>query len=425
METYTEPSRAIPVVRDVDVLVAGSGPAGIGAALAAARYGVRTLLVERCGFIGGMMTGGLCACWCGTAGGSIYRSYRKALNNEHFFDPEGAKLVAERWLTEAGCELLLHSVVADAIVKDDTVRGVVVENKSGRQALKAKVVIDCTGDGDVAARASVPFQKGRHSDGRMQPVTTYFTIGSTDPTQFGPCFDFHDEWTLRDGRVLQKVTWEAAVRGELPSTVGHLLLYPLPLPGEVLVNMTNVMDVDGTDGFDLTRAEIEARAQIEPIVAFLRKEVPGCEDAYLVRIASFVGVRETRRIEGDYTLTKHDILECTHFDDVIATGWAAVDIHAPTGHGSGTTRERPVKAYGIPYRALLPRNRKNLLVAGRCISGTHEAMASYRMQPCCLAMGEAAGTAAAIAVEQGVSPRQVDVQRLQEQLRAQAAVIDY
>lgn len=421
-----EDARDLPVLADVDVLVCGGGPAGTAAAIAAARNGSRTLLLERHGFLGGMATAGLVVPhWDSHQNGGINADVIARLDAlegwgaegwKISFDPELWKHVSEDLVLESGSDLLYHSLVVATLRAGDAVRGVVIETKSGRFAVLAKVVVDCTGDGDVAARAGAHFEKGR-GDGLMQPMTTMFRLGGVS-------------WVQRRNAELRELIEQAIER-----TGDHYRLpydYPwaihLPNPGEVAVMLAHVRNVDGTDVRDLTRAEIDGRRQTLAVVDFLRRRVAEFENAYLIETAPQVGVRETRRISGEYLLTGDDVASGRSFEDAVARVSFPADIHEPEGTGqvgfrvgSGPARRG---SYDIPYRALIPRSIDQLLVAGRCISGTFEAHASYRVKGPCMAMGQAAGIAASLSADSGVAPRDLSIAELRRGLLDQQVKLD-
>lgn len=420
IRTVCEAQRELSVLGEVDVLVCGGGPAGTGAAIAAARTGASTLLVERYGFLGGMATAGLvvphfdCFLNRGLNQELIDRlKEREAWGAEFWrisFDPEQFKHVSEDLVLESGCDLLYHSFAVAALVEGDRIRGAVIETKSGRHAVLAKVVVDCTGDGDVAARAGAPFAKGREEDGALQPMTMMFRLGGV-------------QWVQTHSTQMMALVQEALERTREPFRLAFERPWAihLPNPGEVAVQLVHVRGVDATDVRDMTRAEIEGRRQTQAVVQFIRQHVPEFREAYLIETATQIGVRETRRILGDYVLTGEDVIEGRKFADGVATASFGIDIHRPDDNGQ--TGIRTKGAYDIPYRCLVPRELEQLLVAGRCISGTFEAHASYRVKGPCMAMGQAAGTAAALAARHGVSPRQLDVSALRSTLQQQGVVL--
>lgn len=415
-----EEAKHLPVLAEVDVLVCGGGPAGTAAAIAAARAGASTLLVERYGFLGGMATAGLVVPHFNPhlnrgLNGEIIRKLDDldAWGAEFWkisFDPEKWKHVSEELVLDAGADLLYHAHVTAAIVDGDTVRGAVIETKSGRFALYSRVVVDCTGDGDVAARAGASYDKGRESDGLMQSMTTMFRLGGVQWVQRGP----EELWQLMDDAIRSSSS-DYRLPFEYPWAI-HL-----PNPDEIAVQLVHIRGVDGTDVRDLTLAEIEGRRQALTVVAFLHDHVPGFENSYLIDTAAQVGVRETRRIRGEYTVTIDDIAAGRHFDDSVASVSFPIDIHESDSERQ-TVRSvaRSARgAYDIPLRAMIPLGLENILVAGRAISGTYEAHASYRVKGPCVAMGQGAGVAAATAALAGASVRETPFAEVRSVLEGQ------
>jgi hypothetical protein len=334
------------------------------------------------------------------------------------FDPEQYKLATMEMLDDAGVRFLFHSL-ATGVIGDDRVRGVVFETKSGPIVLEADVVIDCTGDGDIAAAAGAPYQVGRERDGLTQPMTLMFRIVQFERERFSAYVASHpDQW--RGVYGLWDLIAEARAAGELHLPRSDILLFATPHPHEVSVNSTRVSGL-GIRSCDLTLAEWVTRRQMREITAFLRARVPGFEDAYLAQSGVSVGVRETRRVCGAYTLTGEDVLHARKFPDAIARGSYPVDIHDPTGNGTLLRRLPFGDAYDIPLRCLLPRMVDHLLVAGRCISGTHEAHSSYRVTPIAMATGHAAGVCAGLAAKNDSSPSSVPAQEVQRELLRQGA----
>jgi len=447
-------SREIPVLDETDVLVAGGGPAGIAAAVAAARSGARTRLVERFGFRGGNLTAGLVGP-CMTSysldgqeqlirgvfdefvrrmeknGGALHPSrthagdaYAGFIVYGHDkvtpFEPEAAKTTALEMCREAGVELRLHSFVADAVVRDGRVAGVVSVSKSGMEMLPATVTVDCSADGDVAAAAGVPFQYGRDSDGLAQPMTVFFRVGGVDDEAVERYVRAHPD----DFRAFESIVTKARQEGRFPSPRRGIGMYRTLQPGVWRINTTRVLGRNGTDVADLTAAEVEGRDQVQALVTFFREYLPGFERSELVDTATMVGVRETRRIEGEYRLELSDLQSGRHFDDTIALCAYPVDIHDPTGAGGGCDESAgTANIYEIPFRSLVPRGVDGLLVAGRSISASHEALAAVRVMPPAFAMGEAAGTAASLAARAGVAPRNVNIAELRHALRSQGAYL--
>lgn len=436
MKMILEPQREIPVIMETDVLVVGAGPAGVAAAVCAARSGVQTALIEQTGDVGGVATTGLMSHWTGGTQGGFYeeileRSAEREGNLDtadfngglrQVINPERLKTVFLEMLTEAGVKLRLYTFTSEAIVENGRVKGVITQSKAGRQAILSNVIIDATGDGDIAASAGVPYHKGRESDGKMQPMSLMFKVAGVDVERGVFPGGFEETFELPKGDI------QELGRAHIPAPAGHVLLYRSTLPGIVTCNMTNCIEVDGTDPEDLTHATLVCRSQLEPIIRFLREYVLGFENCFLISCASVIGVRETRHFEGMCTITEEDIRQARVFED-----WAVTkakfnfDIHNLTGNGLDQTGEQKkftqTKGYTIPYGCLVPKSIDGLLLAGRDISGTHKAHSNYRVMPICANMGQAAGTAAALCVRQGIEPRELDVKLLQEKLKEQGVTL--
>lgn len=434
MMTIDESTR-LPLSHEVDVLVVGGGPAGVGAALAAARLGAKTLVVEQFNCLGGVATAGGHGHISkydedGTGrrivGGIADEIGRRVVNggfgirDSHgiWFEVEGMKLLFDRMAEDAGVELLYHTFFSDAIVEDGSVVGAVIQNKNGRQVISAKRVVDCTGDGDAAFLAGCPYEVGRPSDGKCQPVTLMFTIGGVE---WGKVSAWRTDYQMRE-------IWEEAQRrGDMRPYQKTIMgwWWTPTRPDQVGVNFTHVTHIDSTRAEDLTRATVDARKQAYETIEVYRKYVPGMEQCYMVSTPNTIGIRESRRIMGDYVLTEKDVKSQREFDDNICYGSFFVDIHCIDGPGMDHTVWRPPKGfkYHIPYRVLVPRSIENLVTAGRCVSCTHIALGSIRVMVPCIGMGEAAGTAAALSLKAGIAPRVLDVSQLQQQLRHQGGIL--
>lgn len=450
----------VPELDDVDVLVIGGGPSGISAAVAAARLGVRVRLVERYGFLGGNLTAGLVGP-CMTSysldgktqlirgiyeefvqgmmalGGALHPSaipagsaYCGFIVYGHDkvtpFEPEAAKVVAQRMCLEAGVELLLHTMVVDAIVDDrdadnPRVLGVVCAGKGGLRAARAKVVVDCSADGDVAHYAGVHTRQGRDIDGLSQPQTLFFRVQNVDDQVVEEYVRSHPD----DYRPFSSIVAKATEEGRFPAPRRGIGLYKTMEPGVWRINTGRVLKRNGADALELSLAEVEGREQTVALLDFFRKELPGFKDATLRDTATQIGVRETRRIEGDYELTLEDLHAGRAFDDVVVLCGYPLDIHDPTGSGGGTGGEGPDAAniYQIPYRVMVPRIHDGLLVSGRAVSATHEALSAIRVMPPCFALGQAAGIAAALSVGNRASPRHIEYEYLRRELLAQGAYL--
>lgn len=452
-------ARPLPVAPEFDVVVVGGGPSGIGAAIAAARAGARTLLIERYGYLGGNLTAGLVGP-CMTSfsldgseqlirgifeefvqrmvaeGGALHPSgipagsaYCGFIEYGHDkvtpFDPECAKITALRMVREAGVELLLHTLVVDTITAPGAagkpeITGLVCASKSGLHVQPAKRYVDCSADGDLAALAGAEIAIGRDSDGLMQPMTMFFRVQGVDDAKVEEYVRTHPD----DFRPYASIVAKATAEGRFPAPRKGIGVYKTLQPGVWRVNTSRVLRRNGTDVHDLTAAEIEGREQVMALLAFFRSDLPGFENATLLDTAATIGVRETRRVVGDYTLTLGDLQNGRRFEDVIALCGYPVDIHDPSGAGGGTAEAPPTaNTYEIPYRVLVPRDVDGLLVAGRAVSATHEALGAIRVMPPCFAMGEAAGTAAAMSLAAGIAPRAVNVTELQARLREEGVFL--
>jgi len=381
LRTIFEPGREIPVVAEADVLVVGGGTAGLPAALAAARSGADVLVLERYGYVGGASTGGLVITLPVDRQGVITHELEERLlgvGGAAIMDddwlawcPEMLKWMGLKMLEESKARMLFHSWCVGCAMEDGRIDSVTIESKAGRQAIKAKVVVDCTGDADIAAFAGAPYVMGDDS-GKMQEVTMMFMMSNLDEERF------------RSGRPLS----------DPPQRMGRRLtsIYP----GHLNVWGGRIGGIDGTNPWDLTRAENELRKQVFEWALWARGNMPGCEEAYISMTSPQLGVRETRRIVGEYWLSKADWDAKTIFPDHI--GFAYV-------------------GKSIPYRAILPQEVDNLLVAGRCVSFDRDILDPMRLIPPCMVTGYAAGMAAALSVQDDVPPRELDVAKLQSSLR--------
>jgi glycine/D-amino acid oxidase-like deaminating enzyme len=419
-----------------DVIVVGSGAAGSSAAITAARLGARTLLVDRLGFMGGTSTAVLDTFYAFYTPGEEPRRVvggigwevveRLTLQGIAFerpntygagtgvtYDQEALKLLWEQLAEDAGVELLLHTWATGVrVAGGGRLEAVRTWNKGGERTISADVIVDASGDADVCAMAGVPYDNAQAS-GQVQSLSTLFKLANVD--------------VARAASVPKAELWElmrqAAASGayRLPRIEGSW--HRTPFAGIVLIHMTRIPNVDATDPAQLTRAEVEGRRQVREYHRFLRDRVPGFGDSVLVATSPAIGVRESRRVHGDYRLTREDVLNGHRFEDEIALCGAPIEDH----HAGGDTEWRYVGesgVYGIPYRTLLPIGIEGLLVAGRCFSSTHDAHASARSMATCMAMGQAAGTAAALAAAAGSTPRSLDAGAVRSRLATDGAVLD-
>jgi hypothetical protein len=445
-------------VKEYDVLVVGGGNAGCAAAIAAARHGANTMLVERYGFLGGTATAAMVGPWMtfhsgqkrivgGIAEEIVERLQRMGGSPGHLhdssdyvptltpFDPEIHKALLFEMMQEAGVHLLLHAYFLRAVVGNGAVEGAVFATVAGEREYRARITIDATADAYVAASAGVATQQGDER-GRVQPATLIFRLSHVDlvktaaylrmhPDQMRTSLKTHERTasTLTAVAGLYDLWHEAQSKGEVDIPREVVSFFITPYPDEVTVNMTRVVDIDPLDPDDLTRAEVAARLQAMQLFEFFRKRVPGFENSRIAATATQIGIRESRRIVGAYTLTRDDVLEARHFEDAIARSAYPIDIHNPSGTGTQTHRLLPGESYEIPYRCLVPATVERLLVAGRCISTTHEALASTRLTPTVMTLGQAAGTAAALAQKEGARLRDVDSKELRSALTAAGVIL--
>lgn len=447
-----------------DVVVIGGGPGGIPAAVAAARRGVKVLLVEKNGYLGGNLAIGLPLLgYLDKNGNQVTGGFAQELadtlmernacyghsrcpmhNSVTLYNHEVFKLVAFEKCLDAGVEILLHTEVIEANVENGAIKHLTLFGKGYRIEVEAKVFIDATGDGDVGYLAGAHYEKGQKGTGVMQPPTLMFSLGNVDLSKFHKFIsDDPEQMILSDsfevGRDynpqhimstpnhvfvgLRKLFAELKAKGELPVDRDTFIYINSLIPGEVNVNSTRHLNVDGSNVFDLTRAEIEGHFQIPKLTEVLRKYVPGFENCYITRIFPTLGVRETRRIAGIKELTEDRIVACDIPDDTVALGSYIIDIH--DGNGNGTIIKRLEKAYGIPYGCLVSRDISNLMLSGRCISMDAVVLSSARVMTTCMAIGEAAGVGASVAVNRNIKPADVDSKEVASILKENGAILGY
>lgn len=437
-----EPARNVPVHGECDVVVLGGGPAGIAAAAAAAAYGRKTILIERYGFLGGMGTAAGVTNFCGLFA-NVHGDIRQVvhgivddllgridrlggLNAPHLvfgkikaqaYDTAAYKLAADDLLLSRGVEPLFHALGAGVTMDADGVlSALAVETKSGRRAVLGRVFVDCSGDGDLAAWAGAPFERGDDTGNMLYP-SMMFRVNGVDPKAAG------EAWN-----TIPELMREAEKRGVRFARKGAIVR-PQRNPIEWRVNATQVASpngrpLDGTDAAELSAGEIEGRRQARAFVKFLQEEVPGFTDAYIVDMPPQLGIRETRRIVGAYQLTGEDVIACASFDDVIGVnGWPLEKHVAGDVEWSWPPIPESRGFNHLPYRMLVPQRVRNLLVGGRCASMTHEGQSAARVSGACFAMGEAAGTAAHLALLRATAVADVNVPELQRLLEIRGAYL--
>jgi glycine/D-amino acid oxidase-like deaminating enzyme len=437
-----EPSRQTSVLGEYDVVVLGGGPAGIAASVAAARLGSSVLLVERYGFLGGMGTAAGVTNFCGLHA-NVHGEIRQVvhgvaddllsrihalggLNEPHrlfgktaaqAYDTAAYKIAADDLMLSAKVEVLFHALAAGVVMDSPgRVRALLIETKSGRRAVLGRAFIDCSGDGDLAAWAGAPYEKG-DGQGNMLYPSTMFRINGVDPVRAGNAWE-----------VIPKLMQEAQAAGRYQFPRKTPIVRPQKSGIEWRVNLTQLANaqgnaIDGTDALELSEAEMLGRRQIADVAGFL-KEVPGFEHSYIVDIAPQVGIRETRRVMGRYVLTEADVLECASFPDTVGVNGWPLELHLKGDVEFRWPKIPESRGFNhLPYRMTVPVGIDNLWVAGRCASMSHEAQSAARVTGACFVMGQAAGTAAHLALAAGCDAASVDIEALQAQLQSDGAYL--
>jgi len=419
-----------------NILVVGGGAAGTLAAISAARKGQEVLLIEAKGALGGSRTSMGVDTFNGfyspgkkafqLVGGISFEVVERLMKRKSAFirqntfgsgpvvtyDMEQLKIVYEEMAIESGVKLMYHSFVPDAKVEGGRIRGVMVCNKAGLNFIKSEIVIDASGDLDIAARAVEDYELAGVNGKPVQSLTTVFYMAGVDNKKI---FSISQKERTR---IMSKA--QGSGKYNLTRIGGSI--HPTPHPGYIHANLTRIPNINATDPFELTKAEIEGRRQVQEYVRFLKAEYPGFEEAYLASTACVIGVRETRRLKGEYILSGNDVVKGAKFNDAVVCCSAPIEDHN-AGKGVRWKFLASGNFYQIPYRSLLPKMTKNLLVAGRCLSATHNGQASARNSAQCMAMGEAAGVAAALAFSKGISPKNLNVKELQENLIKQGVLL--
>ncbi|MCK5758931.1 MAG: FAD-dependent oxidoreductase [Clostridiales bacterium] len=444
--------------RKYDVIVAGGGLAGCCAAVSAAKKGMKVLLIERYGFLGGMATAALVnpfmpynaydkkgeAVQVNNAGlfrhildeldarGSLYAQDKSDLgerkpnvwggphiNHEakHTFNEEVLKKILDEMLESAGINVLFHSFIFSIERKGATIKSISSVGKSGVLKHAADFFIDATGDADICALAENNFAIGREEDGKCQPMTLCFRICNADPYMAERIIYDPDMRNSLNAKYQQ-----LQEEGKIKNQRENVLVFPHIGNGIIHFNSTRIINKNPLDPFELSKAEREARKQVAELVAFFKEHAPGFENCTLMQTAPQIGIRESRRIKGKYTLTENNLIGCVKFQDSIARGCYPVDIHNPSGKGTRIKHIPPGDYYTIPFRSMIPDNIDNVIVAGRPLSSTHEAHSAIRVMPICSNIGEAAGLAAALCVKDDLAPAEINIKNLQKELTEAGAV---
>ena len=418
-------------MKKYDLIVVGGGLSGVCASIAAARTGLNVLLIEKSGTLGGAMSNSLVypfmPYWTRDKetnekkylSGGIFKdmlNIQAALcsnTSDTNFSPEYFKFVLDKMIQDSGADVLFHAVVYDVVKNDRCIKSVKVIAGSEKLDFEADYFIDTTGDGNLFYMAGCDYMLGRKSDNLCQPMTTCFRISGVDTELFN----------AENGNI-QKLYKEYQYAGEISNPRENILTFTGIGQGIVHFNTTRIIKLDPTNPFDVSKAEIIARKQILELVNFLKKVSPAFKNSTLISIASDIGIRESRKLRGEHILTEEELKNCTKFYDGIALGNYDIDIHNPSGSGTSHYYFKAGEYYSIPYRSLLPKEFDNLLVAGRCISATHEAQASIRIMPICACMGEAAGLAMAVAKKTNTNTHTLNTELLIKELKESGAIVE-
>lgn len=403
-----------------DLIVAGGGFAGVGAAVAAARRGISVLLVEKNGYLSGSAAMSYVNPFMSqfkiskADGGErnilvnagIFEEIRQELKafgglheNERTFNMEILKIIMDRLTKNAGVDVVFHAYISDCVTEDERIKSITLSCRGKKYEVSADCFVDATGDANLAYMAGCSYRLGRESDNLCQPMTLCFRLGEVDTDVF---------WSQI--KNVQAIWKEKLEKGELLNPRENILVFNLIEKGVIHLNTTRVIKKNPVDILGLSEAEMLAREQMLEFLNFARENIPGCENAQLIASAPEIGVRESRMIDGEYTVRVEEFFECVQFEDSIARGAYPVDIHSPDGTGTTIMKIPAGKYYTIPYRSLIPKSLKNMLVAGRCISTTHEAQSAYRIMPICCCIGEGAGIAISLAIKNQLDDvRKVDI----------------
>ncbi len=418
-------------MKQYDVIVVGGGFSGTAAAIAAARWGMEVLLIEKSNCFGGAAVNCLVNpfmyYWTNDPAtkkpiylcNGIFREILTELTamkampeNSSAFHEEYLKLILQRMILKENVHVLFHTYLTGVRMDNGKVKSVLVSNKEGPGEYAARYFIDCTGDGDLAVLAGYPYHLGREKDHLCQPMTLCFRVAGVDLKAFEKSYD-----------SINPLYQQFQREGKIKNPRENILVFENVVNGVLHFNSTRIVRKNPVSGEEKTQAELEAREQVFELFHFLRENIDGFQHSQLLSTAMEIGVRESRMIEGEYLLTQEDLVACTKFDDGVVCGNYDIDIHNPEGSGTSHYYFKDGEYYTIPYRCLVPKGSRNLLVAGRCISSTHEAQASYRIMPICCCLGEAAGIAAAFCGNSAADVMDIEMPRYREELRARQLLI--
>lgn len=442
---YKEPSKEIPVYGSYDVIIAGGGTAGFAAAIAAARAGAKTLVLDRLDCLGGMLTAGMMSlAWClndmekvvaCTVALELVEKLKDKgaffdcdIEKEAFFvyDAEQAKVaINEMTAAEKNLEVLYYSWVSDTIMDEDRVVGIIMENKSGRQAVYAKCIVDATGDADLCEFSGAEYTAA--SSEELHPASLLAKVGGVNVDKMRAFYQEHPEYLGDINQGLRHTPFhnyridKELLGKELPERLEYLrdwfiIFHETIRKNEVMLNMTGDVSVNGTDAKCVTNAENLSRIRIEECLEILRRHIPGFESCYLITTASTLGIRESRQVVGQYTVTLDDLVTAREFPDTVCRGSSLIGSHTADGKDSAFVTLAPGKSFSLPYRCMVPKKVKGLLVAGRCVSANHDAMGGIRIITVCMGLGQAAGAAAAICARESLDPADVPMSELQKLL---------
>lgn len=414
-----------------DLIVVGGGFSGVAAAIAAARQGMDVLLVEKGNCFGGAAVNCLVnpfmCYWTHDPktkekvylSNGIFReilSELKAIGglaeNGCMFDEEYLKIVLQRMVLKEGISVLFHSYLTGVKMEDGLLKGIIVANKEGNQEYDARYFIDTTGDGDLAVLAGYPYQLGRPDDHLCQPMTLCFRVAGVDLEKFE-----------KNRSKINPLYQQFQREGKIKNIREDVLIFHNMINGVLHFNSTRIVKKNPVNALEKTQAELEVREQVLELFNFLKENIDGFQNSQLLSTAMEIGVRESRMIQGEYVLTQEDLVSCTKFEDGVVCANYDIDIHNPEGSGTSHYYFKDGEYYTVPYRSLCPKGSRNLLVAGRCISSTHEAQASYRIMPICCCLGEAAGTAIAVCGKKDSDVKNIDMPAYQSYLKEHGLII--